>query len=254
MHPSQNSHFEHAHIQSVDATLVPLSSVLNEQALRRVILITDLIDPTKDKSLSERTKGILKHGGTLHFNALQIRDKGRNFCTLKIIENGHHDPPTTSAYWLPQKEHIDIPLHPGEHYPKLVLTVGFSGCSIAADLKDEHTIRVYHVNGGSEETEYNSKNHFLGMIGILEYKNYAYHMQGSHRIEHRTATAFLEYVKTKWIIKYQMIENIPNIKKVILMHNKNAKLEVLFPNSAKVVGYDKEKLRVPAHLPHKPKH
>lgn len=62
-----------------------------------------------------------------------------------------------------------------------------------ADLKHDKTFRVYHVSGGREQSEYNEKDHFYGMVAVMKYENYGYHMQNGIRMQHRTATAFLQF-------------------------------------------------------------
>lgn len=243
LHHDSVSHFEHPIIKTEEAKFELLSNAFGDRAIRSYPLVTDLLDPVKNHRLSQHTKDILTKsngGGILHFKVLKISYHGKTFNALKIIEN-NRDHSAEAAYWLPQKGHVDIPLKPTINEPRFVLTPGFNGCSLTADLVNSHTIRLYHVNGGTEEAEYNRKNHFLGMIGALVYKNYGYHMDKGKIIEHKDASVFVQFMGVHWMVRYQMIENIPHVLKAI----SDTKLEFSFPESTKMVGFDGFELRVP---------
>lgn len=236
-------------VHKLKATYVSLSSALGHRTFRSDPLVTDLMSTIKDRTLSQHTKEALTRmdGHIFHFKVLQVRSHGHTYNALKLIENDDH---SGQAYWLPQGGHIDIPAHPGKDEPKIILTPGFSGCSLAADLlKNGHTIRFRHVQGGHEDREYNKvHDHGFGLIGAMEYKNYGFHVdKKKHKfIEHVTASAFIQYTGSEWVIKYQMIENIPMIRSAKFI-NKGATIETIFPQSNRVVGYGEVDLKIPKH-------
>lgn len=122
------------------------------------------------------------------------------------------------AYWCPQGKHVDIPINPtirGD--PRYVFTPTFSGCTMAVDLVEkavdgrmEKVFRVYHVQGGKENVEYNDvKDHGLGMVTSMEYRNYGYFRPDMHKAnlyaENTIGSAFMAFdVQTnKWILYHQ---------------------------------------------------
>ena len=97
----------------------------------------------------------------------------RNFNTNRRIANSHSidclEPhhggakdPVIQAYWVPQGQSLDIPLHPNEGEPRYVFTPDFSGCSMEVDRINAHTLKVYHVEGGKEQAQYVDQNHGWG--------------------------------------------------------------------------------------------
>lgn len=120
------------------------------------------------------------------------------------------------AYWARQGGYVDIPARPEKGDPELVFTPGFSGCTLVVDKKDDTTLRVWHVQGGKEDEEYNDVprgEHGLGMINAMEYSDYGYHEAGGAVLKNITGTAFLKYENGAWHIKYQRIINSPNVSR-----------------------------------------
>lgn len=101
--------------------------------------------------------------------------------------------------------------------PKYVFTQPFSGCTLVVDLmekrvkgKYEKYYRVYHVQGGYEDVEYNKLNdHGYGMVTSMEYRNYGYFRteRGNPRLftENIIGSAFMAYdvQQEKWILYHQ---------------------------------------------------
>ncbi|MFP3449915.1 hypothetical protein SB765_33840, partial [Pseudomonas sp. SIMBA_067] len=61
----------------------------------------------------------------------------------------------TSAYWVPQNRHYDIPIHPTGTEPTTLFTDNFSGCSFVVDQINDTHYRVYHVFSKKENEQYN---------------------------------------------------------------------------------------------------
>ena len=70
--------------------------------------------------------------------------------------------PVIRAYWVPQGQSVDIPLHPNQEEPKYVFTPDFSGCSMEVDRMNAETLKVYHVEGGKEQAQYVAQDHGWG--------------------------------------------------------------------------------------------
>ncbi|KAG4068449.1 hypothetical protein HA402_004789 [Bradysia odoriphaga] len=125
----------------------------------------------------------------------------------------------THAYWCPQGKYVDVPIHPNiRGDPRFVFTPTFSGCTLAVDLIEkpvaggrmEKFYRVYHVQGGKENAEYNDLDyHGLGMVTSMEYRNYGYFRPEIGKpdlyIENVIGSAFMAYheQQAKWIIYHQ---------------------------------------------------
>ncbi|KAG4080380.1 hypothetical protein HA402_006718 [Bradysia odoriphaga] len=124
----------------------------------------------------------------------------------------------THAYWCPQGKFIDIPIHPEKPGDaKYLFTPSFSGCTLVVDLiektvngKQEKLYRVYHVQGGKENAEYNHLSyHGYGMVTSMEYRNYGYFRPDITKlnlhIENVIGSAFMAYSdeQKKWILFHQ---------------------------------------------------
>lgn len=124
----------------------------------------------------------------------------------------------THAYWCPQGKFIDIPIHPVKAGDaKYVFTPTFSGCTFVVDLIEKSVsgtkqkfYRVYHVQGGKENPEYNNlKDHGYGMVTSMEYRNYGYFRPDVHKldlhIENVIGSAFMAYSdeQKKWVLYHQ---------------------------------------------------
>ena len=189
----------------VKGSPIKLEDALTEHALSTTPLLTDLINPAK-VPMDDTTKNILANknlsGGILAFNAIHFSmNENSNINALRIVDKKTSTHQVGSgvslAYWAPQGGYVDIPAHPKNGEPKLVLTPGFSGCTFVADKLNENTIRVRHVQGGKEDLEYNNlavDEHGQGMIDAMEYGDYGYHHDAKGRLmENITGTAFMLY-------------------------------------------------------------
>ncbi|ELM1616959.1 RHS repeat protein [Salmonella enterica] len=207
----------------VKGTPIKLEDALTEHALSTTPLLTDLINPTK-VPMDMITKDILANkrlgGGILAFNAIRFSiSENKDIHALRIVDAETSTYQTGGgiiavAYWAPQGGYVDIPAHPTTG-PKLVLTPGFSGCTFVADKLNEETIRVWHVQGGKEDLEYNNlaaDEHGQGMIDAMEYGDYGYHHDSQGDLmENITGSAFMIYENDQWNIKYQSLANAPGI-------------------------------------------
>lgn len=126
----------------------------------------------------------------------------------------------TYAYFCPQGGYIDIPIHPAGIEPKYLFTPSFSGCHMAVDRIIGNKYRVYHVEGGKEDTQYNDipkRNHGFGMVDAMEYKHYGFSPPDamSFETENMLGAAFMKYsTQTKmWEMHYQSqyADGIPSI-------------------------------------------
>lgn len=207
----------------VEGTPIKLEDALTEHALSTTPLITDLINPTK-VLMDDTTKNVLANkiltGGILAFNAIRFSmSEKNNVNALRIVDKKTSTYQTgrggSLAYWAPQGGYVDIPAHPKNGEPELVLTPGFSGCTFVADKLNENTIRVRHVQGGKEDLEYNNlaaDQHGQGMIDAMEYGDYGYHHDVQGRLmENITGSAFMIYQNDRWNIRYQSLANAPGI-------------------------------------------
>jgi insecticidal toxin complex protein TccC len=207
----------------VKGSPIKLEDALTEHALSTTPLLTDLINPAK-VPMDYTTKNILANkkltGGILAFNAIHFSmNENSNINALRIVDKKTSTHQVGSgvslAYWAPQGGYVDIPVHPKNGEPKLVLTPGFSGCTFVADKLNENTIRVRHIQGGKEDLEYNNlaaDEHGQGMIDAMEYGDYGYHHDAKGRLmENITGTAFMLYENDRWNIRYQSLANAPGI-------------------------------------------
>ena len=180
-------------------------------------LVGDLIT-RQYNSLSRHTIEILQNGGVLNFLALRFHHKYSNVGAFKIVENAKLWNAQTIlwSYWLPQGKYLDIAKHPdATRQPIYVLTPNFSGCSVVLDELDESTLRVYHVEGGKENQQYNDiPNHGLGQLFYMSYTDYGYYTRNGTTFENITAYAFMQYsvANREWQIHYQRLEHIPTIQ------------------------------------------
>lgn len=207
----------------VKGSPIKLEEALTEHALSTTPLLTDLINPSK-APMDDTTKNILANkslvGGILAFNAIRFSmSVNNNVNALRIVDKKTSIHQIGSggslAYWAPQGGYVDIPAHPKNGEPELVLTPGFSGCTFVADKLNENSIRVRHVQGGKEDLEYNNlaaDGHGQGMIDAMEYRDYGYHHDVQGRLmENITGSAFMIYENERWNIRYQSHANAPGI-------------------------------------------
>ena len=224
----------------VKASPVKLEETLTEHALSTTPLLTDLINSIK-VPMDDTTNNIITNknmtGGILAFNAIRFSLSEKNHIhALKIVDKKTSTYQTGSgvsyAYWAPQGGYVDIPAHPQKGDPELVFTPGFSGCTFVADMLNEKTIRVRHVQGSMEDLEYNNlaaSEHGQGMIEAMEYIDYGYHNDIHGKlIENTKASAFMIYESGRWNIKYQSLVNAPSIlslkEESVGLFNKRAQL------------------------------
>lgn len=114
------------------------------------------------------------------------------------------------AYWAHQGRYVDIPIHPKDGQPEYLFTPPFSGCSLVVDLIDEHHYRVYHVQGGHEDSEYNLlMDHGRGMVTSMQFEHYGLHSNvlTRERVVNSLGTAFMLYSQQlkKWTIYHQNV-------------------------------------------------
>lgn len=209
---------------TLHAQPVPLRDVLSDGSQASELLVTDLLAPQKVSASAAYKATItnLQGGGQLLFGALKMTDQGRSYNALVVTDPSAAHPVAASeyAYWAPQGGYVDIPIHPSQGQPELVITPGFSGCTLAVDQMDGQTLRVRHVQGFKEDDEYNnlsSGEHGLGMVNAMEYFDYGYHQDSTGAtIENIQATAFMRYDRSarQWSIHHQNQMNPPGISKI----------------------------------------
>ncbi|WP_155736116.1 hypothetical protein [Pseudomonas chlororaphis] len=206
------------------AETVHPDSILHDNYFSQNAISMDLANPQKIKP-SSYVSGVLNKregGGLLLFTALKVNcgEDAPGFSALQIVENYEGKAPdrdgkTVLGYWAPQGGYVDIPAKPNGGV-KYVFTPAFSGCSFCVDQLSEDILRVWHVEGGKEDAQYNNidKNmHGLGMAGAMEYCDYGYHSDSlGDKIENITGFAFLKIdEKGQWRMQYQGQLAAPNI-------------------------------------------
>lgn len=193
---------------------VNLKEVLKEDVFINTPLLTDLISPQKTK-LSEQTINVLKNlkgGGQIPFSVIKFSIDDKNYHALQIADNPIYNHNSAEmVYWAPQGGYVDIPKIPSPSEPKFVLTPGFSGCSLVADQLNNEKIRVYHVEGGKENQQYNN----LDRTNTLHLNNMRFIDYGIYHDEmfktNTFSTAFLRFEEEieNWVIYYQSLSNLP---------------------------------------------
>ena len=170
-------------------------------------------------SLTPATQKEVKESGELVFSGMQYKHAHGTVGALQVIDtySGEQPDKNTSqmAYWVAQGKYLDIPKHPDPHRDHLyVFTPNFSGCSFVVDDWSDDLIRVYHVEGGKEDKQYNDvKDHSNGLINYMSFRDYGFYQKGSTTIKNITGFAFMRYnTQTRnWEIHYQKQEHAPSI-------------------------------------------
>ncbi|MDE1482746.1 RHS repeat-associated core domain-containing protein [Xenorhabdus bovienii] len=196
------------------ATTIAPSQMLSEHAFASVPILTDLFNPQR-AGFSQKTSDIVLNkqgGGDLIFTGVNIKDKGKEFNALKIVDTYGGEMPDSktaiSAYWLPQGGYTDIPIHPSG-IQKCLFTPAFSGCTLAVDKLNENTLRAYHVEGSKEDAQYNNlavAAHGEGLVMAMEFPDYGFHTDKTgQRLRNTQGFAFMSYNQSqkKWEIHYQ---------------------------------------------------
>lgn len=116
---------------------------------------------------------------------------------------------------------------------------------------NDETFRVYHVQGGKEDVEYNNLvDHGKGMVTAMEYRHYGYHRTDFKTLEPQNfnenvlGSAYMAYSEqmNKWIL-YHQSQFVPNnpfspfINRMIVEENNNKivrKAEIGLPISIEV--------------------
>ncbi|NAX22444.1 hypothetical protein [Vibrio sp. V39_P1S14PM300] len=171
-------------------------------------------------TLHASTRQDIQDGGQLVFTGLQFSHNHGTLGALKIVDTAAGEIPDNNtsqlAYWVAQGKFLDVPKHPNPHRdPQYIFTPSFSGCSFVVDEWDDNTLRVYHVEGGKENTQYNNlAEHGNGLLNYMSYRDYGYYQHGDSTIENITAFAFMKYNASarKWEIHYQRQEHAPAIQ------------------------------------------
>ncbi|ODP99754.1 MULTISPECIES: cytotoxin [Salinivibrio] len=170
-------------------------------------------------SLSAVTQKEVRESGELVFSGMQYQYAHGTVGTIQVIDTfaGEQPDKNTSqmAYWVAQGKYLDIPKHPDPHRDHLyVFTPNFSGCSFVVDDWDDDRIRVYHVEGGKEDKQYNDvQEHGNNLIKYMSFRDYGFYQQGDTMIKNITGFAFMRYnTDTRnWEIHYQKQEHAPSI-------------------------------------------
>lgn len=110
------------------------------------------------------------------------------------------------AYWLPQGGHIDIPSNPSSSQPKYVFTPDFSGCSWTVTPLSNGNLRLRHVEGGREASQFNNLSQ--GDKGgsttyAMQYKDYGYLVETSRLVGNIPAFAYMHYTGGRWTLIFQ---------------------------------------------------
>ncbi|WP_235103028.1 hypothetical protein [Photobacterium carnosum] len=95
-----------------------------------------------------------------------------------------------------------------------VFTPNFSGCSLVIDDWSDDLIRVYHVEGGKEDKQYNDvKDHRNGLIKYMSFRDYDFYKKGNTTIKSVNGFAFMHYniQAGHWVIHYQKQEHAPSL-------------------------------------------
>ncbi len=218
-------------------------------------LVSDLVS-RQYNSLSAHTTKILKDGGDLYFLALCFDHIYCNISAFQIIENAKlwNGQTILWSYWLPQGKYLDIAKHPdSRRQPIHVLTPNFSGCSLVVDELDESRLRVYHVEGGKENLQYNDiPKHGLGLLCCMSYTDYGYYTRNGKTFENVTAYAFMQYsiANKEWEIHYQRQEHSPAIRKyqynpssIFRLFNKSHEITAYIAKGTRVLGSNRIKIK-----------
>ncbi|WBA16302.1 cytotoxin [Salinivibrio proteolyticus] len=170
-------------------------------------------------SLSAATQKEVRESGELVFSGMQYQYAYGTVGSIQVIDTfaGEQPDKNTSqmAYWVAQGKYLDIPKHPDPHRDHLyVFTPNFSGCSFVVDDWDDDRIRVYHVEGGKEDKQYNElQDHGNNLIKYMSSCDYGFYQQGNTIIQNVHGFAFMSYnTQTRnWEIHYQKQEHAPSI-------------------------------------------
>ncbi|ATW30779.1 hypothetical protein BJP41_09850 (plasmid) [Candidatus Williamhamiltonella defendens] len=220
--------------------VIRLRNALTPQAFKKTPLLGGIINKN-DATLSDENKRIVnnkKGGGQLPLAAIKVSAStpDRYYHALQIVKDKEHS--AEFAYWVPESGYVDIPILPKKGEPKLVFTDGFSGCSLVADKLNDSTIRVYHVKGDQEDTQYNDDNihHGDGMINVMDYFDYGVSIDRINFTQKQniTGTAFIKFNDSKniWDIHFQSLLDPPRI--LIPPSTKKHTLQTTFPSSSQV--------------------
>jgi insecticidal toxin complex protein TccC len=221
------AHYDAPRPVSGKAEFVHPDSVFQDGYFSQHAISTDLINPQKMKPSSyvSSTMNRKEGGGLLLFTAMKVDlgKEGSGFAALQVVEDYRGEAPskdgkTVLGYWAPQGGYVDIPANPNGG-AKYVFTPGFSGCTLCVDQLNEDVLRVWHVEGGKEDAQYNKidkKMHGIGMASAMEYRDYGYHSdERGDAVENVTGFAYLKVDERekghKWRTHYQGQLAAPNI-------------------------------------------
>ncbi|AOJ73507.1 hypothetical protein WS78_32205 (plasmid) [Burkholderia savannae] len=236
--------------QTVELTLPeqykiwPMSAVAGGRKL--LPIVSDLLNAAPGQQL--RLPGdVLQHGGIARFSFLGVNPGGQeNYMAIaphvELFGAEVTTGSTVKAYWVPQGKYYDIPVHPDiTTDPIHVFTPAFSGCSFVVDMMSEETLRVYHVEGGKEEEQYNRVGieHGRGMVAAMEYPDYGFHRIGESNIENVHGFAFLRYESKEggsWNLHYQGQEAPAYVKNLRVKESWFSSRKIMTEIPAQVVG------------------
>ncbi|WP_175964441.1 TcdA/TcdB pore-forming domain-containing protein [Burkholderia pyrrocinia] len=176
---------------------------------RNAIVTAKILDTQEYKA-----NGIdLRNGGKYQFSiaenygALANGQKTEKFYTLELkagksrATSAAREKPTVNAYWAPQGSYVDIPIHPGPNDSNILFTPDFGGCHIAIDQINDDTYRVYHVEGGKENVQYNNlPDHGYGHVASMESRDYS---QDTPNGQSASGHAYMIYEDGTWKIRWQ---------------------------------------------------
>ena len=215
---------------SVPATGKPtnIHKALEVGEFSRVEVSTKFLDPVPGRYSNTTVSGVNnKSGGSeFIFTMDRITYSGQSkgaFNSLRIVDIPKGEIPdkdnAVSGFWAPQGGYVDIPLKPTGTDPDHVFTPGFSGCSLTVDQLNDNVLRVRHVEGSKENTQYNelpAQEHGMGLGAAMEFQDYGYAQDGQGQQEQvTTGFAFMKYDRKQqvWNIHYQTIQGPSSIER-----------------------------------------
>lgn len=215
---------------SVPATGKPtnIHKALEVGEFNRVEVSTKFLDPVPGRYSDTIVSGMNNKsgGGEFIFTMDKLTFSGESkgaFNVLRIVDISKGEIPdkdnAVSGFWAPQGGYVDIPLKPTGTDPDHVFTPGFSGCSLTVDQLNDNVLRVRHVEGSKENSQYNelsAREHGMGLGAAMEFQDYGYAPDGQGQQEQvTTGFAFMKYDRKQqvWNIHYQTIQGASGIER-----------------------------------------
>ncbi|MGP6458709.1 RHS repeat domain-containing protein [Pseudomonas parakoreensis] len=204
----------------------PIAKALQTPEFGKVVVDTKFLDPTPGRYSKAVVSGLSNTAGGAEFifTMDKLTYSGASngaFNALRIVDIAAGQMPdkanAVSGYWAPQGGYVDIPVNPSGVQPDHVFTPAFSGCSLTVEQLNRNVLRVRHVEGGKEDTQFNNlprSEHGLGLGATMEYPDYGYAANDSGQLqEFKNAFAFMKFDRKQqtWNIHYQTIEGTASI-------------------------------------------